>query len=133
MRLEMINRKVIQWLVTYLKTELARPEGAFNLDSKYYNPYLMEYAWALLMNLCLHDESRPACSSIANDTISCVTQMLLSKPSREVYPYVISTLYSLLRNPDIFAAAKKMGIQTMFATCQNIVRCYSHIFLIKPA
>jgi hypothetical protein len=72
------------------------------------------------MNLCLHEESRAATSSIAGDIISCVTQMLISRPSREVYPYVISTLYSLLRNPDIFATAKKMGIQSLFASCQNI-------------
>jgi len=116
----MIERKVIQWLVVYLKVEFVRNGGTdvvgndSTQNGRYYNPYLMEYAWALLMNLCLHEESRQASTSIANDIVSCVTQMLLSKPTRDVYPYVISTLYSLLRNPDVFAGTVSFSLSLLF-------------------
>jgi len=117
MRLEMIQRNVIQWLVSYLKTEIVKKGLTDQNDNPelLFNPYLMEYGWALLMNLCLHEEAKPLCSIIAPDILTCVVQMLLCKPSKDVAPYVVSTLYSLLRNPDIYAMAKRMRLQDTFA------------------
>ena len=89
-RLAMIDLKVIQSLVVYLKSELIKKgqveveQGQNGCGDTMYNPYLMEYGWALLMNLCLHEESIGASLSTAPDILACVVQMLLSKPPRDV-------------------------------------------------
>jgi len=49
-----------------------------------FNNYLMEYAWALLMNLCLHDESIPSAQSVDYDFLNCIVTMLTNKSSLEV-------------------------------------------------
>ena len=88
MRLEMIQRGVIEWLVSYLKSEIAK-KGVASVDKNgnpevIFNPYLMEYGWALLMNLCLHEESKAVCTEISSDVLTCVVQMLCSKPTKDV-------------------------------------------------
>jgi len=43
--------------------------------------------------------------------------------SLQVAPYVVSTLYSLLRNPDVFTMAKRMCLQeTLTAIIENVSR-----------
>ncbi|ODM94924.1 LisH domain-containing protein ARMC9 [Orchesella cincta] len=80
-----------------------------------FNNYLMEYAWALLMNLCLHDESIPSAQSVDYDFLHCIVTMLTNKSSLEFIPYVISTLFSLLRNPEMFEKAKAMKLNQQLA------------------
>ncbi|CAL8091711.1 unnamed protein product [Orchesella dallaii] len=80
-----------------------------------FNNYLMEYAWALLMNLCLHDESIPSAQSVDYDFLHCIVMMLTNKSSLEFIPYVISTLFSLLRNPEMFEKAKAMKLNQKLA------------------
>ena len=88
MRLGMIERKVIQWLAVYLKAELEKaqpPRVAQNGNTEVtYNSYLMEYGWALLMNLSLHDEAKSASSDIPADILTSVVQMLLANPAPDV-------------------------------------------------
>ncbi len=68
MRLFLIEHKVVHWLIMFIKKELHEQEQSMannNINNdkttgvvqNCFNPYLMEYAWALLMNLCLHEES----------------------------------------------------------------------------
>jgi len=85
-RLAMIDLNVIQCLVVYLKSEVVKTGiiGDGQKGEATYNPYLMEYGWALLMNLCLHEESRGAAFSIAPDILTCVVQMLHTRPPRDV-------------------------------------------------
>lgn len=142
----MIERKVIQWLAVYLKSELIKsqppPETEENANVEVaYNPYLMEYGWALLMNLSLHDEAKPESSEVSSEILDSVTQMLLANPAPDVIiqtqiandsirknhffqvaPYVVSTLYSLLRNPDIFALAKRIHLHEVLAEIVGNVR-----------
>jgi len=88
MRLGMIERKVIQWLGLYLKAELAKKQPPRSLANGNpdiaYNPYLMEYGWALLMNLCLHEEAKPVSSAYAAEILTSVIQMLHAKPAPDV-------------------------------------------------
>jgi hypothetical protein len=84
----MIELKVIQSLVVHIKSELVKQGLVNNVPKEsaeaVYNQYLMEYSWALLMNLCLHDESRAPVLTVATDILTCVMQMLLSSPTRDV-------------------------------------------------
>lgn len=70
----------------------------------------MEYAWALLMNLCLHPESIKSALTVDFEFLHCIVTMLTSKVSFEYTPYVLSTLFSLLRNPELFDKARTMEL-----------------------
>lgn len=95
MRLFMIEHKVIDWLVVFIKKELAE-QGAMTKnnndaerekqsnDSESFNPYLMEYAWALLMNLCLHEEAWISCLENGNDLLCSACTMLQITPRKDV-------------------------------------------------
>ena len=83
----MISRDVIQWLVKYMKTELVRDEHNLKNGVNHnmaFNPYLLEYGWALLMNLCLHEESQEPSFIMGADILTCVVKMLVNHPSKDV-------------------------------------------------
>jgi hypothetical protein len=92
MRLCMIHQRVINWLIVYIKSELAKVEKEKLSDGEFFqfNPYLMEYGWALLMNLCLHEEAWESCNANGSDILTCAANMLLSIPRKDVI--TISTI-----------------------------------------
>lgn len=121
MRLYMIEHQVIPWMVRYMKTELDSTEAnssiskMIHLKSKNNNSppppepssYLMEYSWALLMNLCLHPESIQSSLKVDFEFLHCIITMLSCR-STEYTPYVLSTFFSLLRDAKFFDKAKSM-------------------------
>lgn len=129
MRRYMIEHQVIPWLVKYVKTELERDlirsevsqmltkenGNNNNSDTSYadtvFNTYLMEYAWALLMNLALHPEAIKSSLTVDFEFLYCIVTMLTSQGSIDYFPYVLSTLFSLLRNPEFFEKAKTMELK----------------------
>jgi len=99
MRLAMIKARVINWLVVYIKGELAKVErekqqplpqppqpetSEVNNNKEHFNPYLMEYSWALLMNLCLHEEAWDSCAAAGTDILTSAANMLISVPKKDV-------------------------------------------------
>ncbi|XP_021945041.2 lisH domain-containing protein ARMC9 [Folsomia candida] len=128
MRIFMIQHKVIDWLVMFIKKELDEQTTAVLAKTSEkdksknhndlstigsFNPYLMEYAWALLMNLCLHEEAWTSCIENGADLIKCACTMLKVTPRKDLAPYVVSTLYSVLRCPEMYDLAKKLQLETL--------------------
>src|SRR5579863_3882478 len=101
-RLFMIEHKVIHWLVIFIKKELAdqkKLEGNMGIrpnavDQGNFNPYLMEYAWALLMNLCLHDESWISCTENGPDLLNSACDMLQITQRKDVKRVIVFNVVS---------------------------------------
>uniref|UniRef100_A0A673XVL7 LisH domain-containing protein ARMC9 n=1 Tax=Salmo trutta TaxID=8032 RepID=A0A673XVL7_SALTR len=102
----MIEDGLIDWLVDELQ------------DSDCLSDYTLEYAVALLMNLCLRTRGRKRkCAENPKHVLKVLTD-LLGHENHEIRPYVNGTLYSILCIHAVREEAKEMSME-------EILRCYS--------
>nr|XP_039262549.1 lisH domain-containing protein ARMC9-like [Styela clava] len=94
----MIEGDLIAWLVTTLS-------GFETLSD-----YMLEYAIALLMNLCLRSSGKRKCGDLAEDVLRVLSKLLAHENS-EIRPYVNGALYSVLSNPVVRYVAQDMGLE----------------------
>ncbi|KAM6962455.1 lisH domain-containing protein ARMC9 [Aplochiton taeniatus] len=100
----MIRDGLIAWLVDELR------------DSDCLSDYTLEYAVALLMNLCLRTAGKWKCSENAKHVLKVLTD-LLGHENHEIRPYVNGALYSILCIPTVREEAKEMSVE-------EILCCY---------
>eukprot|EP00039_Didymoeca_costata_P008118 m.108287 g.108287 ORF g.108287 m.108287 type:complete len:849 (+) comp13957_c0_seq2:145-2691(+) len=74
--------------------------------------YSVEYAVALMMNLCLRTSGKLACVPQAAQVLRTLTN-LLDHDNYQVRTYIHGTLYSLLSNDEIREAAKAIGLEAV--------------------
>uniref|UniRef100_A0A673XLV8 LisH domain-containing protein ARMC9 n=1 Tax=Salmo trutta TaxID=8032 RepID=A0A673XLV8_SALTR len=101
----MIEDGLIDWLVDELQ------------DSDCLSDYTLEYAVALLMNLCLRTRGKRKCAENPKHVLKVLTD-LLGHENHEIRPYVNGTLYSILCIHAVREEAKEMSME-------EILRCYS--------
>ncbi|KAL7867002.1 hypothetical protein AOLI_G00148160 [Acnodon oligacanthus] len=101
----LIRQGLIAWLVDELQ------------DSDSLSDYTLEYAVALLMNLCLRTPGKRACTERAKHVLKVLTD-LLGHENHEIRPYVNGALYSILSVPTIRLEAKEMSME-------EILHCYT--------
>ncbi|KAL2089781.1 hypothetical protein ACEWY4_014469 [Coilia grayii] len=101
----MIRDGLIGWLVDELQ------------DSDCLTDYTLEYAVALLMNLCLRTQGKRKCAENAKHVLKVLTD-LLGHENHEIRPYVNGALYSILGVSAVREAAKEMSME-------EILCCYS--------
>ncbi|XP_030646980.1 lisH domain-containing protein ARMC9, partial [Chanos chanos] len=101
----MIQVGLIGWLVQELQ------------DSDCLSDYTLEYAVALLMNLCLRTQGKRKCTEKAKHVLKVLTD-LLGHENHEIRPYVNGALYSILCVPEVREEAREMSLE-------EILRCYS--------
>ncbi|XP_020011848.1 lisH domain-containing protein ARMC9 isoform X3 [Castor canadensis] len=100
----MIRDGLIFWLIDILK------------DPDCLSDYTLEYAVALLMNLCLRSAGKNMCAKVAGLVLKVLSD-LLGHENHEIQPYVNGALYSILSIPSIREEAKAMGME-------DILRCF---------
>ncbi|KAG3275493.1 armadillo repeat containing 9, transcript variant X1 [Ictidomys tridecemlineatus] len=108
----MIRDGLIFWLIDILK------------DPDCLSDYTLEYAVALLMNLCLRSAGLPhpvfsgknMCAKVAGLVLKVLSD-LLGHENHEIQPYVNGALYSILSIPSIREEARAMGME-------DILRCF---------
>uniref|UniRef100_A0A8C3B8Y4 LisH domain-containing protein ARMC9 n=1 Tax=Cairina moschata TaxID=8855 RepID=A0A8C3B8Y4_CAIMO len=100
----MIKDGLIFWLVDVLT------------DTDSLSDYTLEYAVALLMNLCLRSAGKKMCARIANHVLKVLSD-LLGHENHEIQPYVNGALYSILAIPSVREEARAMGME-------EILRCF---------
>ncbi|XP_054978526.1 lisH domain-containing protein ARMC9 isoform X2 [Sorex araneus] len=100
----MIRDGLIFWLVELLR----EPDGL--------SDYTLEYAVALLMNLCLRSAGKSVCAKAAGLVLKVLSD-LLGHENHEIQPYVNGALYSVLSVPSIREEARAMGME-------DILRCF---------
>ncbi|CAK8681084.1 unnamed protein product [Clavelina lepadiformis] len=96
----MIRGGLIRWLVTILSEH----------DSL--SDYMLEYAVALLMNLCLRTSGKQKCGEDASLVLKVLSD-LLGHENLEIRPYVNGALYSVLSNPVVREEARGMGLEAI--------------------
>ncbi|CAJ1060779.1 lisH domain-containing protein ARMC9 isoform X3 [Xyrichtys novacula] len=96
---------LISWLVDELQ------------DSDCLSDNTLEYAAALLMNLCLRTKGKRKCAENAKHVLKVLTD-LLGHENHEIRPYVNGALYSILCIPSVRQEAKEMSVE-------EILCCYS--------
>ncbi|XP_063057272.1 lisH domain-containing protein ARMC9 isoform X2 [Engraulis encrasicolus] len=101
----MISDGLIDWLVDELQ------------DSDCLTDYTLEYAVALLMNLCLRTQGKRKCAANGKHVLKVLTD-LLGHENHEIRPYVNGALYSILGISTVREAAKEMSME-------EILCCYS--------
>uniref|UniRef100_A0A3B4BX40 LisH domain-containing protein ARMC9 n=1 Tax=Pygocentrus nattereri TaxID=42514 RepID=A0A3B4BX40_PYGNA len=101
----LIRQGLIGWLVDELQ------------DSDSLSDYTLEYAVALLMNLCLRTPGKRRCTERAKHVLKVLTD-LLGHENHEIRPYVNGALYSILSVPTIRLEAKEMSME-------EILHCYT--------
>ncbi|KAL7855352.1 hypothetical protein SRHO_G00175420 [Serrasalmus rhombeus] len=101
----LIRQGLIGWLVDELQ------------DSDSLSDYTLEYAVALLMNLCLRTPGKRRCTERAKHVLKVLTD-LLGHENHEIRPYVNGALYSILSVPTIQLEAKEMSME-------EILHCYT--------
>ncbi|XP_076134766.1 lisH domain-containing protein ARMC9 isoform X2 [Alosa pseudoharengus] len=101
----MIRAGLIGWLVDELH------------DSDCLTDYTLEYAVALLMNLCLRTQGKRKCAENAKHVLKVLTD-LLGHENHEIRPYVNGALYSILGISAVREAAREMSME-------EILCCYS--------
>lgn len=94
----MIEGDMIAWLVKILS------------DFESLSDYMLEYAIALLMNLCLRSTGKRKCGEISEDALKVLSKLLAHENS-EIRPYVNGALYSILSNPTVRYIAQDMGLE----------------------
>ncbi|XP_063298926.1 lisH domain-containing protein ARMC9 isoform X3 [Pelobates fuscus] len=104
MQSAMIQDGLIYWLVQELE----------DIDSL--SDYTVEYAVALLMNLCLRNAGKRMCAK-APGLVLRVLSDLLGHENHEIRSYVNGALYSVLSVPSIREEARAMGMQ-------EVLKCY---------
>jgi hypothetical protein len=92
--------KVIPWLIQNLS------------DPDSLSEYLLEYAAALLMNLCLRTKGRSSLLHCAENLLRVLTD-LLSHENQNFKTYLNGTLYSVLTMSKFKEEAKAMGLKAM--------------------
>ncbi|KAL6469545.1 hypothetical protein MHYP_G00230690 [Metynnis hypsauchen] len=102
---DLIRQGLIGWLVDELQ------------DSDSLSDYTLEYAVALLMNLCLRTPGKRKCTERAKHVLKVLTD-LLGHENHEIRPYVNGALYSILSVPAIRLEAKEMSME-------EILHCYT--------
>ncbi|XP_015337022.2 lisH domain-containing protein ARMC9 isoform X1 [Marmota marmota marmota] len=100
----MIRDGLIFWLIDILK------------DPDCLSDYTLEYAVALLMNLCLRSAGKNMCAKVAGLVLKVLSD-LLGHENHEIQPYVNGALYSILSIPSIREEARAMGME-------DILRCF---------
>ncbi|XP_062868784.1 lisH domain-containing protein ARMC9 isoform X2 [Trichomycterus rosablanca] len=100
----LIRLGLIGWLVDELQ------------DSDCLSDYTLEYAVALLMNLCLRTQGKRKCTEKAKHVLKVLTD-LLGHENHEIRPYVNGALYSILSVPSLRKEAKEMSLD-------EILSCY---------
>ncbi|GAB1605954.1 domain-containing ARMC9-like isoform X2 [Argonauta hians] len=96
----MINANLVEWLICLLEE--------YDLVSD----YTLEYAVALLMNLCFRTAGKKRCAKDPTTALKVLTDLLgLGNDYQEILPYVNGVLYSILAIPSVREAAKDMGIE----------------------
>ncbi|KAM7539561.1 hypothetical protein Aperf_G00000032144 [Anoplocephala perfoliata] len=98
MQTKMTEQGMVEWLVDLL-------EDADNLSD-----YTLEYAVALLMNLCLRTEGKKRCASMADRVLKVLTD-LISHENTNILSYVNGALFSLLTRPELQVAAETMDLE----------------------
>ncbi|XP_066503345.1 lisH domain-containing protein ARMC9 isoform X2 [Hoplias malabaricus] len=101
----LIRQGLISWLVDELQ------------DSDSLSDYTLEYAVALLMNLCLRTQGKRKCTERAKHVLKVLTD-LLGHENHEIRPYVNGVLYSILSVPAVRQEAKEMSME-------EILLCYT--------
>ncbi|XP_012683830.2 lisH domain-containing protein ARMC9 isoform X2 [Clupea harengus] len=86
-------------------------------DSDCLTDYTLEYAVALLMNLCLRTQGKRRCAENAKHVLKVLTD-LLGHENHEIRPYVNGALYSILGISAVREAAREMSME-------EILCCYS--------
>uniref|UniRef100_A0AAQ4S2H1 LisH domain-containing protein ARMC9 n=1 Tax=Gasterosteus aculeatus aculeatus TaxID=481459 RepID=A0AAQ4S2H1_GASAC len=101
----MIAANLIDWLVDELQ------------DSDCLSDYTLQYAAALLLNLCLRTKGKRKCAENARHVLKVLTDVL-GHENHEIRPYVNGALYSILCIPSVRQEAKEMSVE-------EILHCYS--------
>ncbi|XP_062306448.1 lisH domain-containing protein ARMC9 isoform X2 [Osmerus eperlanus] len=101
----MIADDLIGWLVDELQ------------DSDCLSDYTLEYAVALLMNLCLRTKGKRKCAENPKHVLKVLTD-LLGHENHEIRPYVNGALYSILCVHTVREEAREMSME-------EILHCYS--------
>ncbi|KAM8875369.1 lisH domain-containing protein ARMC9 isoform 1-T1 [Spinachia spinachia] len=101
----MIAANLIGWLVDELQ------------DSDCLSDYTLQYAAALLMNLCLRTKGKRKCAENGRRVLKVLTDVL-GHENHEIRPYVNGALYSILCIPSVRQEAKEMSVE-------EILHCYS--------
>nr|CAB3223157.1 lisH domain-containing protein ARMC9 [Phallusia mammillata] len=96
----MIKGDLIRWLTTILA------------EQESLSDYMLEYAVALLMNLCLRSSGKLKCGEDAGKVLK-VLSSLLAHENLEIRPYVNGALYSVLSNPVVRNEAVGMGLESV--------------------
>ncbi|KAH6572819.1 hypothetical protein BASA50_002010 [Batrachochytrium salamandrivorans] len=81
--------------------------------------YTIEYASALMMNLCLRTVGKQQCASNPEQTLS-VLNGLIENDNIQVKTYVNGTLYSILSNPEIRDRARAIGMEEQLGYLRQI-------------
>lgn len=92
--------KVMVWLIENLS------------DPDNLSEYLLEYAAALLMNLCLRTKGRCSLLNQAENLLRVLTD-LLSHENQNFKTYLNGTLYSVLKMENFKEQARAMGLKAM--------------------
>jgi hypothetical protein len=127
---DLIRLGLIDWLVSYISTLVSKMSD-----------YCLEYATALLMNLCLNSTGRVACVRVA-DALMKLMIVLMAHNNNDVWiifslyiyllllsqiqPYVNGILYSALGSARIRMKAKELVCEhsfhpifiSLFSKCQ---------------
>ncbi|KAI8814674.1 hypothetical protein BJ742DRAFT_887052 [Cladochytrium replicatum] len=78
----------------------------------------IEYATALLMNLCLRTEGRRQCLTIKSRTLAILNE-LMEHESIQIKTYVNGALYSLFSEPVFREDARELGMEDMLDYMRN--------------
>ncbi|KAJ3599745.1 hypothetical protein NHX12_033701 [Muraenolepis orangiensis] len=98
----MIADNLIGWIVDELR------------DWDILSDYALEYAVALLMNLCLRTKGKRKCAENAKHVLKVLTE-LLGNDNPEIRPYVNGVLYSILSVPSVRQEAREMSMEEILA------------------
>ncbi|KAI8588898.1 hypothetical protein BDZ88DRAFT_452678 [Geranomyces variabilis] len=78
-------------------------------------PATVEYASALVMNLCLRTKGRKECMNGNEDRLLRVLSAVMEVESLQVKTYINGTLYSLFAEPSLRDAARAQGMEDMLS------------------
>ncbi|XP_046670218.1 lisH domain-containing protein ARMC9-like [Homalodisca vitripennis] len=98
-RLMMIEKDMVEWLVSRLSGECERL-------------YSLEYSTALLLNLCLHVEARERCPT----TVLKLLTDLLDTGQTQIMAMVAGSLYCLLSHDRLNKTARQMNLESVLSS-----------------
>lgn len=108
----MIRLGVIPWILRTLWGHLRASAGADTLDqTPLLSDYSLDYATALLMNLCLRSAGQRSAERSEVDVLATLMD-LAEHDSAQVRTYVNGTLYSVLSRPKMKERALQSGTDT---------------------